>query len=211
MIRFQDLLLHHEHQREVDPAAAGRCLAEAFARNYFELPQFNHEIKQTIARLNLAAAVMPELDLPPLDADAVTRCLARAFSGLTLVKEAQAAPLRGAFLEFIGKERLEWLDELAPDAIPWLDDKKLKLLYPEAARDGDARPISPEANVKLHEIFRLPGHPRICEGRLPVRLWLCAPDGKRLDSTLDWPAFKASVYPKLKPALQKKFPGNTWI
>ncbi len=211
LIRFQDLLLHHEHQREVDPAAAGRCLAEAFAKNYFELPQFNHEIKQTIARLNLAAAVMPELDLPPLDADAVTRCLARAFSGLTLVKEAQAAPLRGAFLEFIGKERLEWLDELAPDAIPWLDDKKLKLLYPEAARDGDARPISPEANVKLHEIFRLPGHPRICEGRLPVRLWLCAPDGKRLDSTLDWPAFKASVYPKLKPALQKKFPGNTWI
>jgi len=211
LIRFQDLLLHHEHQREVDPAAAGRCLAEAFARNYFELPQFNHEIKQTIARLNLAAAVMPELDLPPLDAGAVTRCLARAFSGLTLVKEAQAAPLRGAFLEFIGKERLEWLNELAPDAIPWLEDKKLKLLYPEATRDEDARPNSPEANVKLHEIFRLTDHPRICEGRLPVRLWLCAPDGKRLDSTLDWPSFKAAVYPKIKPGLQKKFPGNTWI
>jgi ATP-dependent helicase HrpB len=154
---------------------------------------------------------MPELDLPPLDAGAVTRCLARAFSGLTLVKEAQAAPLRGAFLEFIGKERLEWLNELAPDAIPWLEEKKLKLLYPEAARDDDARPNSPEANVKLHEIFRLPDHPRICEGRLPVRLWLCAPDGKRLDSTLDWPSFKAAVYPKIKPGLQKKFPGNTWI
>jgi ATP-dependent helicase HrpB len=211
LIRFHDLVLHHEHQREVDPAAAGRCLAEAYGKNYFELPQFNHEIKQTIARLNLAAAVMPELELPPLDADAITRCLTRAFSGMTLVKEAQAAPLRDAFGDFIGRERLEWLNELAPAAIPWLDDKKLKLLYPEATRDADARPNSPEANVKLHEIFRLPDHPRICEGRLPVKLWLCAPDGKRLESTLDWPNFKATVYLKIKPGLQKKFPGNTWI
>jgi ATP-dependent helicase HrpB len=211
LIRFHDLVLHHEHQREVDPAAAGRCLAGAYSKDYFELPQFNHEIKQTIARLNLAAAVMPELELPPLDAAAITQCLARAFAGLTLVKEAQAAPLRDAFYDFIGKDRLEWLRELAPPAIPWLDDKKLKLLYPEETRDEDLRPKSPEANVKLHEIFRLKEHPHICEGRLPVRLWLCAPDGQRLQSTLDWPAFKATVYPKLKPALQKKFPGNIWI
>ena len=211
LIRFQDLLLHHEHQPGVDPAAAGRCLAEAYSKDYFELPQFNHEIRQTIARLNLAAAVMPELELPPVDAAAITLCLARAFSGLTLVKEAQAAPLRDAFLDFIGRDRREWLNELAPAAIPWLDEKKLKLLYPEETRDEDARPNSPEANVKLHEIFRLKEHPQICEGRLPVKLWLCAPDGKRLESTLNWPAFKAAVYPKLKPALQKKFPANVWI
>ena len=211
LIRFHDLVIHHEHQRDVDPAAAGRCLAEAYSKDFFELPLFNHEIKQTIARLNLAAAVMPELELPPMDAAAITQCLARAFSGLTLVKEAQAAPLRDAFHDFIGRDRLEWLDELAPPAIPWLDEKKLKLLYPEETRDDDARPNSPEANVKLHEIFRLKEHPRICEGRLPVKLWLCAPDGKRLESTLDWPAFKAAAYPKLKPALQKKFPSQTWL
>jgi len=211
LIRFQDLVLHHEHQREVDPAASGRCLAEAYSKGYFELPLFNHELKQTIARFNLAAAVMPELELPPLDAAAVTQCLARAFSGLTLAKEAQAAPLRDAFHDFIGKDRLEWLHELAPAAIPWLDEKKLKLLYPEETRDDDCRPNSPEANVKLHEIFRLAEHPRICEGRLPVKLWLCAPDGKRLDSTQDWPSFKTADYPKLKPALQKKYPSNIWI
>ena len=211
LIRFHDLVLQHEHQRETDPAAAGRCLAEAYSKDYFELPLFNHEIKQTIARLNLAATVMPELELPPMDAAAITGCLARAFSGLTLAKEAQAAPLRDAFYDFMGKDRLEWLNELAPAAIAWLDEKKLKLLYPEETRDDDGWPNSPEANVKLHEIFRLKEHPRICEGRLPVKLWLCAPDGKRLESTLDWPAFKASVYPKLKPALQKKFPANTWI
>ena len=145
LIRFHDLVLHHEHQRETDPAAAGRCLAEAYSKDYFELPLFNHEIKQSIARLNLAAAVMPELELPPMDAAAITQCLARAFSGLTLAKEAQAAPLRDAFHEFMGKDRLEWLNELAPAAIAWLDEKKLKLLYPEETREDDGRPNSPEA------------------------------------------------------------------
>ena len=210
LIRFHDLLLHHEHQREVDPAGAGRCLADAFAKQYFELPNFNHEIKQLVARFNLAAAVMPELELTVLDAAAITQVLARAFSGMTLVKEAQAAPLREAFLEFIGKDRLEWLNELAPPALPWLDEKKIKLLYSEQILDDDLRPNSPEVNVKLHEIFRLKEHPRICEGRLPVKLWLCAPDGKRLEPTLDWPAFRLAGYPKIKPALQRKFPAITW-
>ncbi|PYI99812.1 MAG: helicase, partial [Verrucomicrobia bacterium] len=40
LVRFQDLVIHHEHQREVDPVASGRCLAEAFRKGWFELPLF---------------------------------------------------------------------------------------------------------------------------------------------------------------------------
>ncbi len=126
--RFHDLLIHHEHQREVEPAASGRCLAEAYAAQYFELPLFNHQLKQTIARINLVCAVMPELELPPADRPFITEFLARAFAGLTLAKEAQATPLVDAFVEFYGKDRLEWLNELAPLTIAWPDGRKLKLL-----------------------------------------------------------------------------------
>src|SRR5207245_2559066 len=48
LVRFQDLVIHHEHQREVDPAASGRCLAEANRKGWFELPLLNHEVKQFI-------------------------------------------------------------------------------------------------------------------------------------------------------------------
>ena len=118
------------------------------------------------------------------------------------------AAARG-FPQALAKEQLGWLDELAPTSIPWPDGRKLKLLYPEQTRDEDGQPNSPELQVKLHECFALKEHPHICEGRLPVKLWLCAPDGKRLEPTLNWPAFRAS-YPKLKPALQKKHPGVPW-
>jgi ATP-dependent helicase HrpB len=209
--RFHDLLIHHEHQREVDPAASGRCLAEAYAAQYFELPLFNHQLRQIIARLNLVCAGMPELDLPVPDCPFITGFLARAFAGLTLAKEAQAVPLCDLFAGFYGKDRIEWLDELAPQTVAWPDGRKLKLLYPEETRDDDGQPNAPELQIKLHECFALKEHPRVCEGKLPVKLWLATPDGKRIDSTTDWPSFRTTAYLKLKPALQKKFPAFTWL
>jgi ATP-dependent helicase HrpB len=211
LARFQDLVIHHEHQREVDPAASGRCLAEANRKGWFELPLLNHDVKQFIARVNLVCAALPELEFPPLDDAAITECLARAFHGLTLVKEAQATHLRDELLKHLAKEQRDWLDELAPQSVPWPDGRKLKLLYAERARNEDGKPNPPELQVKLHECFTLREHPRICEGKLPVKLWLCAPDGKRLEATSDWPAFKASQYPKLKATLQRKYPGVGWL
>jgi ATP-dependent helicase HrpB len=211
MVRFQDLIIQHEHQREVDPALSGRCLAGAHRKGWFELPLFNHEVKQFIARVNLVYAVSPELEFPPFDDEGIIKSLARAFAGLTLAKEAQAVPVRNEFLKHLAPEQLGWLDELAPLQLVWPDGRKLKLLYPESARDEDGDPNSPELQVKLTECFALKEHPHLCEGKLPVKLWLCAPDGKRLEATFNWPAFKANTYLKLKPALQKKYPGMTWL
>jgi ATP-dependent helicase HrpB len=210
LVRFRDLVIHHEHQREVDPKASGRCLAKAYRKGYFELPLFNHELKQFISRVNLVVAAMPGLEFRPFDEAAIIDCLARAFGGLTLAKEAQATPLRDAFLQALAKEQRAWLDELAPLSIPWPDGRKLKFQYPEQPRNEDGQPSSPDLQVKLHECFALKEHPHICEGRVPVKLWLCAPDGKRLEATFNWTAFRANSYPKLKPALQKKHPGVPW-
>jgi ATP-dependent helicase HrpB len=210
LIRFRDLVIHHEHQREPDPESSGRCLAEAFRREFFELPLFNHELKQFIARVDLVCAVMPELELPPFDEKAIVNALTRAFSGMTLVKEAQAMHLKEEFSKHLAKEQREWLNELAPLSIELPDGKRHKLLYQEnAVAKGEPNP--PEIQVKLNECFALKEHPRICEEKLPVKLWLCTPDGKRLEPTTNWPSFKANQYPKLKPALQKKYPGTVWI
>ncbi|HKS36278.1 MAG TPA: ATP-dependent helicase C-terminal domain-containing protein [Verrucomicrobiae bacterium] len=214
LVRFHDLVIHHEHQSRdggMDPAAAGRCLAEAYGKGWFELPLFNHELKQFIARTNLVCAALPGLEFPAFDDAAVTDCLARAFRGLTLAKEAQATHLRDEFQKHLAKEQLGWLDELAPLTVPWPDGRKLKLLYPDSVRDEGGEPNPPELQVKLHECFALREHPHICEGKQPVKLWLCAPDGKRLEATFNWPAFKTNSYPRLRSALQKKYPGVGWI
>ena len=209
LVRFQDLVIRHEHQREVDPDASGRCLAGAYRKGYFELPLFNHALKQFVARVNLVGAALPDLEFPPLDEAGIAACLARAFRGLTLVKEAQATSLREAFQQHLAKEQLAWLDELLPPTIKWPDGRLLKLLY-TGGETGDEDEPGVELQVKLHDCFDLKEHPRFGEGRVPVKLWLCAPDGKRLEATSDWPAFREKQYPKIKRTLQQKYPSIAW-
>ncbi len=211
LVRFSDLVIDHGHQKEIDPMASAASLADAYAKKYFELSLFNHDVKQFIARVNLVTAALPELEFPAFDAAAIRSRLIQAFHGLTLVKEAQATPLKEVFLKHLAPEQVAWLDELMPLVIQWPDGRKLKLLYSEEVRDEDGEPQSPEVQVKLHECFQLKDHPHICEGKLPVKLWLCAPDGKRLEATFNWPAFKALSYPKLKPVLAKKYPLVGWL
>jgi ATP-dependent helicase HrpB len=159
--------------------------------------------------VNLVARAVPELEFPLFDRDALRRALGRAFHGLTLAKDAQAAPLKGALQKHLAPEQVAWLDELAPAAISLGGPKPLKLQYQENA--GSEPVKEPELQVKLHECFSLAEHPTICEGKVSVRIWLCSPDGKRLQSTTHWPDFRAREYPKLKGNLQKKFPGFTWL
>lgn len=210
LVRLLDLVIHHAHQKETDDAAAGRCLAEAARKEWFELPGFNHEIEQFIARVNLVCAALPELEFPALDEPAIVNCLARAFTGMTLAKEAQAASLREAFAAHLQPAQREWLDELAPKTILWPDGRRLKLAY--AKQEAPAGPPEPpELSIKINECFALKEHPRLCEGKVPVKLWLASPDGKRLQATGDWPSFKQREYLALRPTLRVKFPSVAWI
>ena len=211
LVRFVDLVIHHEHQREVNPDVSGRALAEAARNGFFELPLLNHDVKQFMARVNLICAALPELDFPPFDEAAITQCLARAFRGLTLAKEAQGVRVKEEFLKHLAPEQVGWVDELAPLHLTWPDGRKLKLLYSERALDGDGEPNGPELQMKLHECFALKEHAHVCEGKVPVKLWLATPDGKRLEATFNWPAFRANSYSKLKSALQKNFPAVLWV
>jgi ATP-dependent helicase HrpB len=202
LVRYRDLVIEQKtQQRDLDPVASGRCLAEASRAGAFDLPLMDHRLKQFIARVNLVHATLPELEFDPFDEAALTSSLARAFTGLSLVKEAQAAPLIPAFHQHLDKGQVSWLDELVPLTLSWPSGGTIKLSY---IND------TPEAQVKLQECFALTAHPTLCEGRLPVQLQLCTPDSKRLASTSDWPAFVIREWPKHRQAVAKKFPSVLW-
>lgn len=204
LVRYRNLIIEQKSQhQDLDPLTSGRCLAEAHLSGAFELPLMSHRLKQFIARVNLVHTNLPELEFAPFDTDAITACLARAFTGITLVKKAQAAPLIATFNQHLEDGQISWLNELLPLSIPWLDSRKLKISYLNG---------SPEGQVKLNECFSLKDkdHPTLCEGRLPLRLSLCTPDGKKLVSTTDLPQFLARDWPKHRQAVAKKFPVHVW-
>ena len=210
-ICFLDLVVATEHQRESDPELSGRCLAEAFARGGFDLPQLDHELKQFIARVNLIARALPHLEFPAFDGAALVAALDRAFRGLTLVKQAQVASLKEAFRAHLAPEQIAWLDELMPVHLPWLEGRRLKLTYVEPDPEAEADEISgPEAQVKLTECFQLKTHPTVGEDAIPIRLALQAPDGKRLEVVSNFPRWREISYPKLRAQIRTKYPGFVW-
>ena len=202
LVRFHDLVIEQKAQQsDLNPHESGRCLAEVQRSRAFDLPLLDQRIKEFMARVDLLHATMPELEFVPFDEAAITACLARAFKGLSLVKEAQAAPLLNAFHRHLEKGQLEWLNELLPPTIPWLDRGKAKVSYTSG---------SPETQVKLLECWALEEHPTLCEGRLPILLKLSPPKGKVLTTTTDWPRFLTREWRKHRPIMERKFPGNIW-
>ncbi len=208
--RFRDLLIGKQFLGEVDPDAAGHCLAEAHLKGWFELPLFNHEVKQFIVRVNMVRAVLPDLGLPAFDQATVVKCLSEAFFGITLAKEAQTTPLKHCFEHPLSAEQLAVVNEFAPVIFIWAGGKKVRLTYQETGNASKFGGLVPEAQVKLQECFQFKNHPRVCEGRVPLRLVLASPDGKKIDVTEEWPVFRKTVYPKLKAGYVKKFPSVAW-
>ncbi len=206
VLRFLDLVIGHEHQREIDTLRAGACFADAFARGWFELPKFNHEVRQWVARIRLVHAVLPELEFPDFDGHAIKESLSKAFAGCTITREVQFADLLPSFRNHLQEGQRIWLEELAPLSV-WLKESlRIKLVYGVSEEASE----SPESQVKLTDCFGLDQHPKICEGRVPVRLWVHTPDGKRLESTTDWPTWKERTYPKLRSGLRTRFPSLLW-
>jgi hypothetical protein len=108
-------------------------------------------------------------------------------------------------------EQWEWLDEFAPQTIPWLDDKPKRLEYPEKPADKHGNMLPVELHVKLHECFRLAEHPRICDSEHIVRFKLLTPKNRKIDYCDDWPTFKLRKYPGIRKDLLAKFPGVGWV
>jgi ATP-dependent helicase HrpB len=209
VIRFLDLVVDRQHRREVDPVASGRCLAEAFAQGALTLPNLDHGVQQWIGRVECLRAAVPELELPPMRTEGLRQALETAFRGLTLGREAQSVGLLSAVRGVLSKDQQAFVEELAPLQMPAPEGKPWKLTY-AADRDEPEAPPVPEVQVKLLDCLPLQEHPRIAEGRVPIRIWLQDPAGKRLASTRDWPAWRKGEYPKLRATLKSKHPGFLW-
>ena len=209
--RFRDLELGRARAKEADPQAAGQALAKACSGEWFTPKSFDHSIRQLIRRLNWLCAARADLEFPPLDETAILNCLSAAFAGMTLAKQAVAADVKPAFRKHMPSEQWEWLDEFAPQTIPWLDDKPKRLEYPDKPTDKHGNMLPVELHVKLHDCFRLAEHPRICDGEHIVRFKLLTPKNRKIDYCDDWPTFKQREYPRIRKDLLAKFPGVGWV
>lgn len=203
LLRYRDLILDHSFQNCTHPKEAAAALAKEFLSEHIDLPMWNHELDQWLARVAMVRKHFPELELPAFDDAAKLECLSRALSGTLLYKEAKEKPLVPAFREFLTPVQRDFISDLAPESVALANGKRYKLVYDEEE--------PPSITVKLNDIFGVKEHPRVCDGKVAVAIQLTAPDGKRLEVTQDLETFWKMSYPQLKRGALTKYKGVAWL
>lgn len=182
-------------------------LVDAVVYGEIPLPGLDDAFGELRSRINLLCVVSPELGFPDLGHTGF-----RSFLETILrdVEDPAAVDAAAALEELISGSRLRWLDEIVP--VHWVvaEGVKVKLRYSAETDPAEGHAIAPEADVRLADLLAVDVHPFVCEGRVAVRLWLRDPKGKRLESTFDWPAFRAGEYQALRDGLIRKFPDLEW-
>lgn len=208
--RFRGLVISSTRTSLATACQMGNCLANAALAQKFTLPEWNHEIEQRIARYNLVCEFFPELNLQSIDLTQKNLILSNAFQGISLAKEAQNVKLLPFLMEWITKERWDWVEELAPNKLRLFDQKASKVEYFDPLIYKKQQLEHPVIQVGILECFKLVETPKVLDGKLNVKLRLLAPDGKKISETTDWGKYKTKEYPLKRMGLKSKYPGKFW-
>ncbi len=209
-VRYRELVIEKSRTSLIDPTKSARSLAQAALDKKYNLPEWNHQVEQRIARYNLVALSVPDLEMSVIDVEAKIKILEFAFHGLTLAKEAQKIQIVPFLMKWISSEKWEWIEELAPARMRLFDQKAVKLSYFDPLESKSNQMPPPIIQIPILDCFNLEANPTVLDGKIMVMMRLLAPDGKKIADTQDWKSFKIKEYPMKRGALRNKYPGKFW-
>ena len=201
-IAYDDLVLEEkEIPAPLDEETAGLLLEAARADLHRALaPDSGVELLR--ARVAFLRRAMPELDLPPLDDEALVDLLPGLVAGRRRLAQLRETPLEPLLKARLGSRALRLLDEHAPESLPVPTGRDLSLRY-----DAGGPPV---LAVKLQELFGLAATPRVAAGRVSVLLHLLSPAGRPVQVTSDLASFWSTTYPAVRRELRGRYPKHPW-
>jgi ATP-dependent helicase HrpB len=104
---------------------------------------------------------------------------------------------------FLGWEKAELLEKLAPEKIKVPSDSLIELNY-------FAEGKSPALHVRLQEVFGMMETPTINNGRTKITIHLLSPGYKPVQVTQDLKSFWTNTYQEVRKDLQRRYPKHAW-
>ncbi len=149
----------------------------------------------------LAQAFGPEAS-PALDDEALALALERACIDRTSFAELRAAGLEGLLAASVPDGFWRRLRTETPDRVRLPGGREARIEYPAD------RP--PYIESRLQDFFGMKVGPAICQGRVPIVLHLCAPNGRAVQVTRDLSGFWLQHYPAIRRELCRRYPRHAW-
>jgi ATP-dependent helicase HrpB len=185
--------------------AIQRTICEAIAKDGASMLSFSDEVQNLQRRIAFIAARHPELQLPPVDHDALCQS-APEWGPLFIGRATTAAELKKLDLQEIIWSRLTYdqqqaVDRLAPTHVTVPTGSRIRLEY----RVGAEAPV---VRVRLQECFGLVDTP-LADG-IPVLMELLSPGFKPVQLTSDLRSFWQSTYFDVRKELRRRYPKHSW-
>jgi ATP-dependent helicase HrpB len=199
---FDGLVLEEDEIPAPADEETARLLLEAASADPASALSLDGPAERLRARVAFLRRAMPELELPPLDDDALRELLGELVPGRRRLSELRAVPLEPLLRARLGARALRLLDLHAPATLPVPTGRDLPLAY-----GGDGPPV---LAVKLQELFGLARTPSVAQGRVPVLLHLLSPAGRPVQVTTDLASFWTRTYPEVRKELRGRYPKHPW-
>lgn len=204
--RFGAIELDRKPAAKPDPARCAAALTGAVRSLGIDVLPWSDALRQWQARVETLRAACPELDLPPMDDEALLGRLETWLPSVVAGKTHLDAISTDALSEAL-RGQLDWsqrqsVDQLAPPRIDVPSGMQRAVTYAVGAE--------PVLAVKLQELFGLADTPTIARGRIPLTLHLLSPAGRPLQVTRDLKGFWQRTYPEVKREMKGRYPKHPW-
>ncbi|MDP2137158.1 MAG: ATP-dependent helicase C-terminal domain-containing protein, partial [Candidatus Didemnitutus sp.] len=201
--RFRDLVLESKQTAEEPPAGdAAALLAREVLAGRIVLAEWTDAVEQWITRVNCLAKWWPELEVHPIATTDRATLIEQICYGSYGARELKDKPVMPTLREWLLPEQLAVLDDYLPERITMANGRKARVTY---GADGP-----PVLSARIQELYGVEARFALGYGRVPVKFEVLAPNQRPIQVTDDLSNFWREVYPKLKPALARRYPRHEW-
>jgi ATP-dependent helicase HrpB len=194
-------------KREVTAAmpakASSDLIAEEFISDRQKLQKWDEDAEDWLARVEFLAGACPDFGLEPLSEEDRNLIIMDICSGARSVAEAKTRPVLPALHDWYGPSKVRLVDKHAPARLEMPGGRRAKIRYPKGRE--------PYLEAKIQDLFHLTETPRIAAGRVPLVVHILAPSMRPVQVTKDLKSFWVESYPKLRPALARRYPKHKWL
>ena len=199
----QDLTIESKISNEApDLDQAAELLAHLVLEGKIPLTKWDAKVEQWITRLNQLASWMPELELPAISAEDRAHLMTELCHGTTRIKEVKHLDPWPILNDWLSPAQASALKSFAPTELVLTNGTKTRVTYAEGE--------PPTIGVQLQRLYDVTATPTLCNGTIPLRVQILAPNQRPWQITSDLANFWENGYAQMKKDLAGRYPKHEW-
>lgn len=200
--RFRDLVLESRASGEPDKSKAAYLLAREISAGNLILKKWDNSVEQWIARVNTLARYAEDIELPPINEDAILLIYEEICQGATSYRDIKSREVKPALKGWLSKGQKALLDYYVPERLSLSKERSAKVVYHESE--------SPKISVVIQQLFSIKKNPVLGDGRIPLRVEILGPNQRPVQITDDLEGFWKTSYSDVRTQLRGRYPKHEW-